>query len=188
MTVHRNQMWTDTGKPGKPAFFGRQMCRPAPDYGQGRAHVRPVGANSQFPPRLFDAPRKTGGSCQASPVLFISHCARSNPSAAAHRPLVRAPGGRAATLHVVHDGRHRRGSRFRRAVQFSAALFIGRGHQLYRISDKPGSDLAYPLHRSTPSVVRGFQHPELSERRNGTVLYLTRTLLKEQGARQHECR
>lgn len=43
---------------------------PAADYAQGRLRSGFVGAYSRTPPRLFDAPRKTGGGCFVRSRLF----------------------------------------------------------------------------------------------------------------------
>jgi hypothetical protein len=85
-----------------------------------------------------------------------------------------------------------KGSRWRLAIpsrlvgrlQFVCCALIGRSHQLYRISDKPGSDLAYPFHVSTSSPSR--EH-EPRTRQNGTLLYQQGNFPNRNGAPQHEC-
>jgi hypothetical protein len=71
--------------------------------------------------------------------------------------------------------------------EFSAALLIGRSHQLNRIGHEPGSDVAYPFHLGSPFVVRRFDEKQPRRRRNGTALYCHGNLHKKQGAQHYEC-
>jgi hypothetical protein len=141
---HNNgQHRSEHGWGGDPmlAAVCRAHTSAAHDKAQSGAHGRPVGVCRSLRGLTQFLPVRTGRGLTRSGLLSHSHCARSIPSAAAHRPLVRAPGGRAATL------------------KFSRRLTKSRAHQL-RISRKPGSDRADPLHRSTPLYIVGFNTDE----------------------------
>jgi hypothetical protein len=96
-------------------------------------------------PDCFDAyflPRSTGGGFGPRP--FPIHVARA--------PLSVEPRQR---VGAVLPPRTRLAATF----NLCAALLIGRSHQLNRISDKPGSDLAYPSHAHNVPFRVTFQRP-----------------------------
>jgi hypothetical protein len=119
----------------------------AHDKAQNGAHVRFVGVCRSPRGLTHFLPVRTGAGLNRSRLFSHSIARAADPLAgAAHRRLVAIPcEGRAAN-------------------KFSAALLIGRSHQLNRISDKPGSDLAYPFHLERPSSVAGFYDQKHSER------------------------
>jgi hypothetical protein len=110
---------------GEHAFMGgmRRLASIAPhQYQPATVTVSRV----RFSLRCFPAV----AHCRVTSRLFYTVC---RGDLHRHRRLGFPSLGRAANLNMC------------------AALLIGRSHQLYRISDKPGSDLAYPFHSDNPS-------------------------------------
>jgi hypothetical protein len=119
---------------------------------QGRAGGA-LGAAVIPAPAIVDNQNQNRGIYRARVISL----ARPGPASVLH-----LPGHRASAFYPRTAGGRCIGIQRRRlvasppgrpaaALQFSAALLIGRSHQLNRIRDKPGSDLAYPFHSISPS-------------------------------------
>jgi len=148
------------------SLCGGESRAPMPACGQGGVHSFPIGASSFRSSRLLDAPPLTG---RGFALRSFSHSRRAR-----------------LVLPDVAPGRFARDPLIGRTVyKFSAALLIGRSHQLNRIGHKPGSDIADPLHVRLSKFV-SFNADEPTEMTSGTILYQYGEILKVQGAPQHE--